>query len=164
MTLNGYLVHSEAKATQEQRALEKKIERESETLQKQLKMLKKQNFDCEDDTQRAGRELETKLKYHRFTTHVVHTQAHYAKPGRPKAGDEPNKLTYSFEAEFEQLPNLFEEAEGSQGLYLIATNELNAELYPAERVIKTYKAQGVTVERLSFLERSDVLRRLALSK
>ena len=84
---------------------------------------------------------------HRFTTRVVHSQAHYAKAGRPKAGDEPDKLTYSFEAEFEQLPSLFEEAEGSQGLYLIATNELNAELYPAERVIKTYKAQGVTVER-----------------
>lgn len=142
-----FLVHSEAKATQERRALEKKIEREAETLQKQLKKLKKQAFDCEEETRRAGRELETKLKYHRFTTRVVHTRAHYAKPGRPKAGDEPDKLTYSFEAEFEQLTNLFEEAEGSQGLYLIATNELNTELYPAERVIKTYKAQGVTVER-----------------
>jgi transposase len=63
-----FLVHSEAKVAQEQRALEKKIEREAETLQKQLKRLKKQGFDCEEDTRRAGRELETKLKYHRFSS------------------------------------------------------------------------------------------------
>ena len=142
-----FLVHSEAKATQERRTLEKNIEREAEALQKQLKKLKKQNFDCEEDTRRAGREIEMNLKYHRFTKSVVQSQAHYDKPGRPKAGDIPNKLTYSFEAEFEQILNVVEEAEGSQGLYLIATNELDAELYPAERVIKTYKAQGVTVER-----------------
>ena len=60
------------------------------------------------------------LKYHRFTKSVVQSQAHYDKPGRPKAGDMPNKLTYSFEAEFEQILNVVEEAEGSQGLYLIA--------------------------------------------
>ena len=147
VTQRWFLVHSEAKAAQEHRVLEKKIEREAEGLRSQLKKLKKKSFGCEEDTRKAGLEVEAKLKYHRFTTHSIQAHAHYAKPGRPKRGEEPTQVTYSFEAEFEQLPELFKEAEGSQGLYLIATNELDAELYPAERVIKTYKAQGVTVER-----------------
>lgn len=142
-----FTVYSATKHDQDERGLQKKVAREASSIEKRLKTLSSQEFDCEDDMLKAIRAFEKKLKFHRLINHKTLTKEHYETRGRPKKGAQPNRITFQLQAEFEEISSKVEEARKGQGLYLIATNQLDQETYPADRVIRMYKSQGVTVER-----------------
>jgi transposase len=140
------IVHSEQFEQRENKQLDKRVGRATRQLKKTLKKLNRQEFACEKDARQAVVQVEKKLKWHQITA-TYHPIEKYAQPGRPAKGAKPESVNWRLEAACELHTEYIEQERQWSGRFLLATNELDTAKMPDEKILKTYKAQGVTVER-----------------
>ena len=114
--------------------------------EKTLKKLNRQEFACETDARQAVVKVEKKLKWHKIIA-TYHPIEKYAQPGRPAKGVKSEIVGWRVEIGCEIYTEYIEQERQWLGRFLLATNELDTEKMPDEKILKTYKAQGVTVER-----------------
>lgn len=140
------IVHSEQFEQRENKQLDKQVAQATMQLKKALKKLNRQEFACEKDARKAIVKFEKKLKWHSITA-TYHPIEKYAQSGRPAKGADPELIGWRVEARGEVHTEYLNEERQWLGRFLLATNELDTAKMPDEKILATYKAQGVTVER-----------------
>jgi len=129
----------------EENALEKQIERERDKLDKALKKLKKQVFNCEEDAQQALKRFDKQWKLHRVSGEIV-SRERYASAGRPTPASE-TVTEWTIAATVTKDETIIAQKKQPLGKYIITTNELDNEKISADELLTIYKDQNTSVER-----------------
>jgi len=135
----------EPRRAAEENALEKQIERERDKLDKALKKLKKQVFNCEEDAQQALKRFDKQWKLHRVSDEIV-SRERYASVGRPTPASE-TVTEWTIAATVTKDETISAQKKQPLGKYIITTNELDNEKISADEMLTIYKDQNTSVER-----------------
>jgi transposase len=103
-------------------------------------------FNCQEDAEAARKRFNQHWKYHRATEQVTPI-TQYAHAGRPTAEAQPDVVGYTLTGTVMLYESGVEEAKRSLGKFIIATNELDAQILSTAAMLENYTAQGVSVER-----------------
>lgn len=139
------IVLYEPRRAAEENALEKQVERERDKLDKALKKLKKQVFNCEEDAQQALKRFDKQWKLHRVRGKIV-SRERYASAGRPTP-DSETVTEWTIAATVTKDETIIAQKKQPLGKYIITTNELNNEKISADEMLTIYKDQNTSVER-----------------
>jgi transposase len=141
------IVHSEEAERRDLAALEKRIEREREKIEKEMHKLAREEFASEQALRAAIARKGRSWKYHTVEFKGV-AQPHYGKRGRPAQDAEPEWVGWRIEGgEIREDEEAVEKARARCGKFILASNELDAEALSAEEILLAYKGQGVGPER-----------------
>jgi len=141
------IVCSEAARKRDLAALEKRIEREAEKIEKELRKLAREEFASPKALDAAVARKGRGWKYHTVEFTWV-ANLHYGRRGRPAADAEPGWVGWRIEGwQIRRDEEAVERARARCGKFILATNELDAEALPAEEILLAYKGQGVGPER-----------------
>jgi transposase len=116
-----------------------------------LKKLSHQNFSCKQDATEALKKLTPKLKYHQITAVPIIIRKH-KKNGRPKKGVLGKIVGYKLQGEVIKNTKKIDLARLMKGRFILATNQLNTELLPDERILSEYKKQSKTESGFKFIK------------
>ena len=141
------VVHSQAAEEREKQALEKRILREAEKVERAMQQVAREEFASEEAARKAVARKERRWRYH--TVEVAYTSVpHYGRKGRPAKGAKPAWVGWRVERwTIRQNQEAVEAAQARCGKFILATNELDDEVLPAEEILMAYKGQGVGPER-----------------
>ncbi|KIC73272.1 Transposase, IS4 family protein [Neochlamydia sp. EPS4] len=151
------VIFSQAAYQRECRTLAKHYLKGSEKESKAFFKFIKQEFSCPNDAKRQLDKLVKKLKYIQIIEpQVIATQKHTTS-GRPKAGQAPSILSYRLEGTVACSLLNKAELERSKGFFILATNDMDVNTFPAQELLKTYKAQQSVERGFRFLKSPDFL-------
>jgi transposase len=140
------VVYSEQAWHREVKTLAKKVAREEEKAHKEVAKLCAAEFACEQDARQAVAKLDKKLPWHTLAATYLPVKK-YPRPGRPTKGMEQIIVSWQVQVICHLQTDLITEQTQWLGRFILATNELDADRLPDEKVFNGYKAQGKTVER-----------------
>ena len=132
--------------------LEKRLEKQEQRANKQLRQLQHQTFACEATSRQAAQRLAAKWPLHQLAALRIETQAHYAKAGRPAQGQSPTHYSYRVSAEVAASPAAITLARRRTGRFILATNELDTARLNASDILSTYKDQQAPERGFRFLK------------
>jgi transposase len=151
------VIFSQAAYQRECRTLAKHYLKGSEKESKAFFKFIKQEFSCPNDAKRQLDKFVKKLKYIQIIEPQVIATRKHAKSGRPKAEQEPSISSYSLEGTVACSLLNKAELEKSKGFFILATNDMDVTAFPAQEVLKTYKAQQSVERGFRFLKSPDFL-------
>lgn len=140
------VIYSQAADEREAKSFARRLVRQREQAEKQLRRLQRRAFACEADAREALEKASRRWRYHQVQA-TVEAITGYAQPGRPPQGAEPQVLGYRLVGEVVEDQTALDAAARRRGKFIIATNELDPERLSPEAMLAVYKAQGVSVER-----------------
>jgi transposase len=140
------IVYSEKAEQRECKQLNKRVAKEAVRVDKVVKEFNNQTFTCEADACKAVSKASKKLKWHRLTA-TYHPLEKYPRPGRPRKGAKRQVVGWQVKATCQVDEAQLSEAQKWLGRFLLATNELDVERLPDEKILGNYKEQAATVER-----------------
>lgn len=138
------VLHDPSRIQQDQR-LQKRVDKERDTIQKKLDRLQNKDFGCEDAVHKAIDALTQTWKYHQLQI-TLRTEKRYTQPGRP-TDDAPFETVWRFEGELHEHDEALEQMRCTHGKYVIATNELDDHKLGLLEMLAIYKQQSRSVER-----------------
>ncbi|WP_213151101.1 hypothetical protein [Neochlamydia sp. AcF95] len=134
------VIFSQAAYQRECPTLAKHYLKGSEKETKVFIKLMQQEFLCPNDSKRQLDKFAKKLKYIQIIEpQVIATQKH-VRSGRPKAGQESSILSYSLKGTVAYSLLNKADLERSKGFFILATNDMDVTAFPAQEVLKKYKA------------------------
>jgi transposase len=149
------VVESRERQQADLRKLEKTVAQATRQAQSQVKQLTRQDFACGADALKAGQQLEQRLEWHRLEDIQVVEKTHYQRPGKPKPGTLPHRITYHLHA----TPVLREEVVNTHrqraGRFILATNLVDgndSEFLSDEQLLQAYKGQQGNERGFRFLK------------
>lgn len=145
------LIFSEQAYKREKKTLEKKIAKEGEKLKQELWHFGNQVFHCEKDAINALEELKEDYKLHRIEGKLIILSKHTGR-GRPKKNAEKVHVGWKVEAFFERDSIEIEKQLNRKGRFILATNDLDTEVYKDEDILKEYKEQQDVERGFRFLK------------
>jgi transposase len=141
------VVHSTSLDKRKATTLEKNLLKQREELEEQLQQLGKAEFACEPDARAA---LEKVKKDNRSALYEISGDVHAeeqvlkrARPGRPLKGEPaPTRTIYKVRATIGDLKEQdYADLKLRASCFVLITNILNRDEYPAEKVLRNYKDQ-----------------------
>jgi len=144
VTQRWLIVLYEPRREAQERALVKRVERERDKLDKALKKLQKQVFNCQEDAQQALKRFDKQWKLHRVSGASV-SHKRYASAGRPTP-DSETVTAWRIAASVTQDETMIAHKKQSLGKYIIATNELDTQILSPNKTMTIYKHQNTSVE------------------
>ncbi len=141
------VVHSQAAERRERHTLERRVHREAQKAEREMRHLAREAFASEEALREAVARKARRWQYH--TVEVTCTPVpHYGRRGRPAKDAEPKWVgwrlaTWTLQRDEARIS----EAQTRCGKFILATNELDTEALPAEEILRAYKGQGVGPER-----------------
>jgi transposase len=145
------LVFSKQAFEKERKTLEKKLEREERELKQVLWHFGNQKFHCEQDARKAFERLNKKYKLHKLTGQVVAINKHIGR-GRPKKGSEKVITGYRMDIAVKRNQEEITNRLNKKGRFILATNELDAQEYKNEQILREYKEQQNVERGFQFLK------------
>lgn len=127
--------------------LEKKIEKERVSAEKALTQLANQEFDDPLAAIDAWQSVQKSWRYHFIESDVLTLVPHYDTPGRPRKDQCPDWVTWQVDGRIVADDQAIAQAKGTQGKFVLATNELDQEQLSAEEMLSAYKTEGTASER-----------------
>lgn len=120
-----------------------------------LQQAKRITFDCEADARRHLDKLCKQLKL--ADTHELHivTTPHFSGRGRPRKGAVPDRLTYHISGELCFAQEMFDQAVDRKAFFVLATNTLDEQAYPAELILERYKGQHQVEKGFRFMKNPE---------
>lgn len=148
------MFESSAQRKSDLKTLEKTIERGCTQNQQALKKLSAQEFECRDDALKQGQALGKNWRYHTIEQLEVTEKKHYAKSGRPKSGEVPQRISYHVSGQVVQKPEAIALARNKAGRFILATSVLEAKEKEAtaKALLETYKEQQYSERGWRFLK------------
>lgn len=140
------VVYSQAADEREAKSFARRLVRQREQAEKQLRRLQRRAFACEADAREALEKASRCWRYHQVQA-TVEAITGYAQPGRPPQGAEPQVLGYRLVGEVVEDEAALAAAARRRGKFILATNELDSGRLSPAAMLAVYKAQGVSVER-----------------
>jgi transposase len=132
--------------------LKRSYEKDSKKEYQSFIQLCKEEFECKGDAQRAFDKFEKKCKTLIMSDLTMREKYIYAKPGRPKAGEEPTKTHYFIQAGVGCKVENFTSIAQTKGRFIIASNEMNDQKLSDLEIIQTYKGQSKVERGFRFLK------------
>lgn len=118
----------------------------------QLKQLCAQEFACQADALAALEKFEQDLPWHRLEARGVKQKLHYEKPGKPKRGTEPSRITYHPHASLKLNPTVVTRQQQRAGRFILATNVLESQQLSEHEALEEYKGQQANERGFRFLK------------
>jgi transposase len=134
------LVYSEQAYQREKKTFERNLEKKETVLKKAIWHLGNEIFETEKEAKSALKKIGKQHKLHRINGRVV-ALLKYAKPGKPKAGEEKVVSGYQIEATYTRNTKEIEKCLNKKGRFILATNDLDKEKYADEQMLSEYKEQ-----------------------
>lgn len=123
------------------------LEKLERRLNRQLKQLTQQVFACKPDALEALMQFQDHLEGHQLTQVSVETVRAKRAPGRPaKSAEDAPVQGYRLQATLERTATTENTFCRQRSRFILATNQLDTTLWPAQKLLREYKAQQ-TVER-----------------
>lgn len=145
------LVYSEHAYQREKATWEKKLTQQQNALDKALWHLQNQSFACEADARSAGAPLQKKYRWFTLDFEVEPIEKH-SQRGRPRPGTSKVITGYRLVAQAQRNEPLIEQQLRSKGRFILATNVLDKQAYPDERLLAEYKEQQAVERGFRFLK------------
>jgi transposase len=140
------------------RALNRRALKQSDREQKAFAKLCRRAFACREDAQRAWEKFQKKtLTYTTVPDLAIRAQAHYGRRGKPKKDAPPERVDYFLTGSVASCLQTRAELERIQGMFVLATNELDADRLPASEVLQEYKGQSHVEKGFGFLKHPEFL-------
>jgi len=134
------LVYSEQGFAREKKTLEKNLEKQKAQLQKEIRQLGSMAFGCVHDAEVEMERLKKENPLYHVHGQVV-AEKKYASKGKPAANAVPIRVEYKLDLILERNEEAVLELLNRKGRFILATNDMDAETYPAARMLKEYKEQ-----------------------
>ena len=147
-----FVVESEARRQADLAKLERTIATATAQAQMQLDRLHRQEFACEADALAALESLAAQLPWHHLTDRQVTSKAHYDRPGKPKPGTVPTRVSYHPQATLTLYHEQQTRHQHRAGRFILATNVLDPEALSPTQALQEYKAQQGTERGFRFLK------------
>jgi len=145
------LVYSEQAYAREKTTLEKNLSKEEAQLKKDIGHLGSHVFGCEKDAEEELVKLAKQYPLYRFQGQLIPVKK-YARKGKPAAGDEATLVGYTMDLVLERNEEAVSKLLNKKGRFILATNDMDAENYPAARMLAEYKAQQGVERGFRFLK------------
>jgi len=146
------VVESEPRREADLKSLSKRIDLACQDKLKALKRLGDKAFACEADALTAAKEFDKTLNYHSLSQLQVVRKPHYQRPGRPRPGDESTSYSYHIQATLIENETVITHYRNQAGRFILATNLLDEQRWPANLILQEYKAQQSTERGFRFLK------------
>ncbi len=150
------LVFSEQAYKREAQTLQKRIARQEEALQKQMKAFSAEPFACEADAHKAFRRHQKAHPLFMLTPSVVPVEKH-GKAGRPRKGEVKQCVGYQIQVQIQRNDEAIQGQLETKGRFILATNDGDKQAYPDQRILADYKAQQTVENGFRFLKNPDFL-------
>lgn len=134
------LVFSRAAYERERKTLAKQLNKKDVELEKVLWHLGNDMFSCQKDANSAIKNVAKRFKLYEIESNIE-AVLKYDKAGKPKATDIKTLLGYKVTATFKRNTKLIEQLENCKGRFILATNDLNKDIYPDAAMLNEYKEQ-----------------------
>jgi transposase len=140
-------VFSAAAYARETQRLQQQVAQEQQAANQTLQRLEKREFDAVAEAEQTIEELCESWAYHKLT-YELESVPHYDHPGRPRQGEEPARWGWQIR-KGTVIPDqeAIEQERQTKGKFILATNELRADVLSADKLLAAYKSQGAAVER-----------------
>jgi transposase len=145
------LVYSEQAYAREKKTLEKNLAKEEAALKKEIGRLGRHVFGCEKDAELELEKLAKEYPLYRFQGQLIPVKK-YAHKGKPAAGEKAILLGYTIDLVLERNEEAVNARLNKKGRFILATNDMDAENFPAARMLKEYKAQQGVERGFRFLK------------
>ena len=145
------LVYTEQGYQRERKTLEKRIDKLEEKLRTEIKKLASKSFGCASDAAQALKALQKGKRYFRVQGEIECIEKYQGR-GRPKAGAEKQVVGYRISLAHERNQETIELEANKKGRFILATNDLDEEEYPDERMLSDYKDQQKVEKGFRFLK------------
>ncbi|MCI0527169.1 MAG: IS1634 family transposase [Nitrospira sp.] len=139
------LVFSQAAAEREQARLYKQVEKERQQAEKELGGLTRQEFSNPESAQAALSAMEKGFRFHHVEVHLQGV-VHYVGRGKPKVGQPPDRVGWKVQGQLIEREQAVWDELVTKGKFILATNELDEQKLPPDKMLTAYKGQGVSVE------------------
>ncbi|PSN16435.1 IS1634 family transposase [filamentous cyanobacterium CCT1] len=132
----------------------KPLEKQEKGLQRSLRQLWSQVFACKPDAMDALMRFQDSLTGYTLTQVALVSVAAKRPPGRPKRARPSNSpaLGYQWQATLERTAEYEAQCQQRHRRFILATNVLDEDAYPAERLLREYKAQQHVERGFCFLK------------
>jgi transposase len=151
------VVYSQQAYDRDLRTMNRRALKQSEREQKAFIKLCRRPFACRQDAQRAWEKFQKTLKYLVIPDLQIWEYARYARRGKPKKGARPERVEYVLTGSVASCLQKRGELLAMQGMFVLATNELDAERLPAPEVLTEYKGQSHAEKGFRFLKHPEFL-------
>lgn len=141
------LVFSQALYDRQVKTLDKRVAKQREEAEKQLRRLMRADYQTKEAAQAAVEAVAAEWRYHTADITAFEPVPRYNKPGRPARDQQPDYYVWTIQAHVLDNERAIAEARGRKGFFVLATNELDTDRLPDEELIAVYKGQNTTVER-----------------
>lgn len=145
------VVYSEQAYAREKKTLEKNLAKEEAQLRKDIARLGNHVFGCEKDAEGELAKLAKEYPLYRFQGQLVAVKK-YARKGKPAAGDEPALVGYTLDLVLERNEEAVHTLLNKKGRFILATNDMDVDGFPAARMLLEYKAQQGVERGFRFLK------------
>ncbi len=145
------LVYSEQAHLREAKTLKKKIQKEKDQAESELKRWSHTDFDCEKDSREALSRWGKQLKYHILEGITITRIRVKEGKGRPRA-DTPPTYRYRITAMLKEDPTKVDASLKKKGRFIIATNELDLTRLTSQELLQNYKGQQSVERGFRFLK------------
>ena len=132
----------------------KPLDKEKKGLQQQVRQMCRQIFACKPDATSALMRFQDTLTGYKLTQVTLVAVAAKRPPGRPKRANpsEPPTIGYQWQATLERTAEYEVQCQQRHRRFILATNVLDAQTYPAERLLREYKGQQQVERGFRFLK------------
>jgi transposase len=132
----------------------KPLEKQEKGRQRSLRQLCSQVFACKPDATDALLRVQDSLTGYTLTQVALVSVAAKRPPGRPKRSQasDPPALGYQWQATLERTAEYEAQCQQRHRRFILATNVLDEQTYPAERLLREYKAQQHVERGFRFLK------------
>ena len=135
------VVESDLGRQRDLKALDKRLSKQADKANQQLRHLSRTEFACEADALKQTQKLAQSWSLHTLGSINVVAQAHYDQAGRPRQETPVSHYTYRVSAQVIEEDGLVEVARRQAGRFILATNQLDESVLSDESVLDDYKGQ-----------------------
>jgi transposase len=151
------IVYSQQAYERDLQSLNRRALKGSEREHKAFAKLCRRPFACRNDAQRAWEEFEKTLTYTTVSDRQIREHPRYAKRGNPKQGKRPERVEYFLTGCVASCLDTRAQMVRMQGMFVLATNELDAQQLSAPEVLTSYKGQAHVEKGFRFLKHPEFL-------
>lgn len=146
------IVHNKEIEYKKHKSTVKKFDRQSKKDLKAINRYEKQKFACKDDALKALEILKNELAITEILGFEIIEHKRYSKQGKPKKDAIKDVTEYSLELNICSNLSKFYEEKKREGLFVLATNELNDEMLNSMEILNEYKNQQKVERGFRFLK------------
>jgi transposase len=151
------IVYSQKAYERDLETLNRRALKGSEAEQKAFAKLCHRAFACQEDAMREWEKFQGTLHYTDVHELETRQQPHYGHRGKPKQGETPERVDYFLTGSVASCLTKRDQLLRTQGLFVLATNEIDSDCLPAPQVLQGYKGQAHVEKGFRFLKHPEFL-------